>query len=393
MRIATLHFAPTTTTLGREPLAKYWMLGNCELGVVLDRRSPDLVVHGHAHLGTLKGRTPGGVPVRNVALPIVGRVHLEVTGKDHQGTCPRPGTSAPRALAMSLRRATRHASDQQSDQFDSTIRLDLTHNPYGPCPAAFEAIEACLESPGESLAAAFRRGLGQTYRVPVMSIHLFESVDSAIRVLASRHPGPIIAFPPAATANLIAESCRRRDIVSIARGACGDAVVGPDFASDIPANGLAVIDSPSNPLGSIVSPADAVRLSRACTCVVIDERFAEYSEFSLATARTGARERHRDAVVCTVVRSAGDLLRLGSGSARIGRGIRPGIDRGATRGGRRGNGNTRESRFGRGNAEAGARGTLSALSLPTPAVVPATAPIVGAVHHRPGRDCVSPEPH
>src|SRR5215208_5803183 len=78
VRIATLHFAPTTTTLGREPLTKYWMLGNCELGAVLDRRSPDLVVHGHAHLGTLRGRTPGGVPVRNVALPVVGRVHLEV---------------------------------------------------------------------------------------------------------------------------------------------------------------------------------------------------------------------------------------------------------------------------------------------------------------------------
>ena len=78
VRIAMLHFAPTTTTLGQEPLTKYWMLGNCELGVVLDRRLPDLVVHGHAHLGTLRGSTLGGVPVRNVALPVAGQVHLEV---------------------------------------------------------------------------------------------------------------------------------------------------------------------------------------------------------------------------------------------------------------------------------------------------------------------------
>jgi Icc-related predicted phosphoesterase len=77
IRIATTHFAPTTSTLGREPLAKYWMLGNCELGVVLDRCAPDLVIHGHAHLGTLTGQTPGGLPVRNVALPVVGKVHLE----------------------------------------------------------------------------------------------------------------------------------------------------------------------------------------------------------------------------------------------------------------------------------------------------------------------------
>ena len=90
VRIAMLHFAPTITTLGREPLAKYWMLGNCELGVVLDRRTPDLVVHGHAHLGTLNGRTPGGVPVRNVALPVVGRVHLEVLETTIKGHARAP---------------------------------------------------------------------------------------------------------------------------------------------------------------------------------------------------------------------------------------------------------------------------------------------------------------
>jgi Icc-related predicted phosphoesterase len=77
LRIVTTHFAPTTSTLGAEPLAKYWMLGNCELGAVVDRQPPDLVVHGHAHLGVICGRTPGGVPVRNVALPVVGRVYVE----------------------------------------------------------------------------------------------------------------------------------------------------------------------------------------------------------------------------------------------------------------------------------------------------------------------------
>ncbi len=77
-RIAITHFSPTATTLGREPLAKYWMLGNCELGQVLDRRQPDVAFHGHAHLGVLRGATPGGVPVRNVALPVVGSVHVEV---------------------------------------------------------------------------------------------------------------------------------------------------------------------------------------------------------------------------------------------------------------------------------------------------------------------------
>ncbi len=83
--IALTHFAPTTSTLGREPLAKYWMLGNCELGVVLDRRAPDLIVHGHAHLGNFRGRTPGGLPVLNVALPVIGGVHFESLGESTDG--------------------------------------------------------------------------------------------------------------------------------------------------------------------------------------------------------------------------------------------------------------------------------------------------------------------
>ena len=32
----------------------------------------DLAVHGHAHSGIEHGTTPGGIPVRNVALPVIG---------------------------------------------------------------------------------------------------------------------------------------------------------------------------------------------------------------------------------------------------------------------------------------------------------------------------------
>jgi Icc-related predicted phosphoesterase len=97
VRIVTTHFAPTVSTLGAEPLAKYWMLGNCELGVVLDRQPPDLVVHGHAHLGVLRGRTPGGVPVRNVAVPVVGRIHVESV---RVRVCDRLPESHPRTASL-----------------------------------------------------------------------------------------------------------------------------------------------------------------------------------------------------------------------------------------------------------------------------------------------------
>ena len=72
VRVAVLHFAPTSTTLGDEPPAKYWLLGNCDLGQVIDRHPVDLVIHGHAHLGNPVGWTVGGTPVRNVAYPVSG---------------------------------------------------------------------------------------------------------------------------------------------------------------------------------------------------------------------------------------------------------------------------------------------------------------------------------
>ena len=72
--VVITHFAPTINTLGVEPEAKYWMLGNIELGRTIDRFSVDLVLHGHAHLGNPIGRTPNGILVRNVAQSVTGGV-------------------------------------------------------------------------------------------------------------------------------------------------------------------------------------------------------------------------------------------------------------------------------------------------------------------------------
>jgi histidinol-phosphate aminotransferase len=182
---------------------------------------------------------------------------------------------------MSLRRSVGQTSIQRRNAIDSTIRLDLMQNPHGPCPAAIEAVETYQEFAPDSLEATFRRAIGEIYRVPAESVHLVGSVDAGIRGITSRHAGPPVAFPPSATATLVAECNPQRDPVMVARGPARDAVIGPDIASDLPENGVVTIDSPSNPLGLLLSPADLVRLSRACAHVVVDERFAEYSGFSL----------------------------------------------------------------------------------------------------------------
>jgi Icc-related predicted phosphoesterase len=74
-RIALLHYSPVPGTLVGEPLEIYPFLGSQLLAEVIDRHEPQLTLHGHAHAGSHEGRTLGGVPVRNVAMPVLGRAY------------------------------------------------------------------------------------------------------------------------------------------------------------------------------------------------------------------------------------------------------------------------------------------------------------------------------
>jgi Icc-related predicted phosphoesterase len=73
--VAMTHFAPVDETLVGEPPEIWAFLGNYLLGEVIDAHHPDLAVHGHAHFGTEKGVTEGGVQVRNVAQPVIGSAY------------------------------------------------------------------------------------------------------------------------------------------------------------------------------------------------------------------------------------------------------------------------------------------------------------------------------
>ena len=66
-----MHYSPVEETLQGERLEIYPFLGSYFLAEAVDRAGADLVIHGHAHSGSEKGVTPGGVPVRNVALPVI----------------------------------------------------------------------------------------------------------------------------------------------------------------------------------------------------------------------------------------------------------------------------------------------------------------------------------
>lgn len=70
-RVVVLHYAPIAGTVQGEAAEIYPFLGTSRLAEVVDRHGADLVVHGHAHHGTLQGKTTGGVPVHNVAITLL----------------------------------------------------------------------------------------------------------------------------------------------------------------------------------------------------------------------------------------------------------------------------------------------------------------------------------
>jgi Icc-related predicted phosphoesterase len=75
VRIALLHFSPVAETLAGEPCEIHPFLGSYLLAEAIDRVGADLALHGHAHRGSRTGVTSGGVPVRNVAQPVIGRAY------------------------------------------------------------------------------------------------------------------------------------------------------------------------------------------------------------------------------------------------------------------------------------------------------------------------------
>lgn len=71
IKVALTHYAPIPQTLHGEPPEIYPFLGSYLLGEAIDASGTDLALHGHAHFGTERGVTPGGVRVRNVAQPVL----------------------------------------------------------------------------------------------------------------------------------------------------------------------------------------------------------------------------------------------------------------------------------------------------------------------------------
>ena len=89
VKVVVLHYSPIPETLVGEPEMIFPFLGSSRLLPPIDAMGAQVVFHGHAHTGVLEGATPAGIPVFNVAYPVLykaGRAPLLV----HTVTVPAP---------------------------------------------------------------------------------------------------------------------------------------------------------------------------------------------------------------------------------------------------------------------------------------------------------------
>lgn len=74
-RVAVLHYSPIRDTVDQEPAEVVPFLGSSRLEEPINRYGAVAAVHGHAHHGVPEGHTSTGVPVYNVALPLLRAVY------------------------------------------------------------------------------------------------------------------------------------------------------------------------------------------------------------------------------------------------------------------------------------------------------------------------------
>lgn len=76
-KVVLLHYAPIRHTVKGEPTEIWPFLGSSRLLQPIENFNVDAVFHGHAHLGTYSAKTPKGIPVYNVAMPILEKMNKE----------------------------------------------------------------------------------------------------------------------------------------------------------------------------------------------------------------------------------------------------------------------------------------------------------------------------
>jgi Icc-related predicted phosphoesterase len=96
-KVVLLHYSPISETVLGEKREIYPFLGSYLLAEAIDSAGADIVFHGHAHKGIERGSTQTGVPVRNVALPVI-RHAFNIYTIDKEGVYHQPHSDSHSAM-------------------------------------------------------------------------------------------------------------------------------------------------------------------------------------------------------------------------------------------------------------------------------------------------------
>ena len=165
------------------------------------------------------------------------------------------------------------------------LLLDQLANPYGPSIRALEAIASAtdLHVAIPDREETLRRRIAEMESVPASWITMANGVDEWLLgvLLARRNDGPLVVFPP--TDHSVEALAARAGVAAIAvpRSHRFAVEVDPTVAPAFPRNATVVVQSPNDPTGTLLAPANVVRLVRAAGLVIVDERHGAYSPRSL----------------------------------------------------------------------------------------------------------------
>jgi histidinol-phosphate aminotransferase len=166
----------------------------------------------------------------------------------------------------------------------TSFRLDRIPNPAGIADGILDALardDIASASP-TMLADGLRAQLARRAGVSSDWIVLANGIDELHAMIATWRSsrGPVVLFPPSDTA--LDRWIRRHadQVESVRRGARFE-LPNQGKEMSLPRGATAVIMSPNDPSGTILTVQEAVRLSRQTALTVIDERHAAYSPRTL----------------------------------------------------------------------------------------------------------------
>jgi histidinol-phosphate aminotransferase len=213
--------------------------------------------------------------METLAKPLSRRRFTQLLGLGTAVTALRPALAAAPALRPAA-----------APVVSSVIRLSSNENPYGPSPAAFEAMRAAFDIawryPDEGVDALAADVAGH-HHIAAASVLLGDGSSEILKVCAAAFTGP---GRPAITAEPTFEALAR-----YARSGGAEVVqvpLTPEHRHDLPAmlaaagsNGLIYVCNPNNPTATI-TPKDRVRAFVAAlppgVTALVDEAYFHYAE-------------------------------------------------------------------------------------------------------------------